>query len=71
MKEDLKKEAKDVGLRCAKTFIQTMIGCVSTATMFSQIDFSATMSVCAFATFMCFLMNIYKVLSAKVGDEDE
>lgn len=70
-KKEFEKEVTDVALRCAKTFVQTVIGSIGTATMFSEINFPMVLSVSLFSTFLCLLMNVYKILNLKVGDEDE
>lgn len=70
-KNELKETTEDIIVRCLKTFIQTMIGCIGTSTMFSEINFLTTLNVCVFSTFMCFLMNVYKYLTTKVGDEND
>lgn len=71
MDNEFKKEVTDIALRCGKTFVQTVIGCIGSATMFSEVNFSMVLSVSAFSTFMCLLMNFNKLLNTKVGDNDE
>lgn len=69
--KELNKELNDLALRCGKTFVQSIIGTIGSATMFDDINFSFVLSASLFATFMCLLMNVYKLLSLKVGDDGE
>lgn len=66
-----KEFLKDTALRCAWTFAEAMLGCLTVGQALTEINWVHALSISAVATIICLLKQIAKFSSTNTDDDYE
>lgn len=65
-----KEFLKDTALRCAWTFAEAMLGCVTVGQALTEINWLHALSISAVATIICLLKQIVKFAREHTAEEE-